>query len=138
MNNSHSLTEVSESWFDQHVLGSDGPLLVVFWTDGCDTCERLLALLRNSVIRDQRSPTVVLINRKQSPALAARLGVISVPALLLFDRGNLCYQFVGEISRSELADLLARASLTNTRGEKQGQRPASPCNHYPASGGREQ
>jgi thioredoxin-like negative regulator of GroEL len=41
----------------------------------------------------------------------ARLGILSVPAVLLFRGGTVGYQFIGELSRHELDELLARVCI---------------------------
>jgi thioredoxin 1 len=106
-----SILEASEHWFEENVLQVKRAVLAVFWQEDCAACKRLLSLLRRTAPFTPAFPTIALLNRNECSALAARLGIISVPALLFFHEGISSYQFVGEISRRELDELLARAAL---------------------------
>ena len=57
--------------------------------------------------------TIAKASLAESPGLAARFGVVSAPSLLLLRGGTVCYQFVGELSRGELDELLTRARADN-------------------------
>jgi thioredoxin 1 len=70
-------------------------------------------LLANAAPRCGGLATIAKASPTESPGLAARFGIVSVPTILLFSGGTVCYQFVGELSRRELDELLARATGRN-------------------------
>ena len=121
MNTCGWVLELSEESFAQHVANSEKPVVLVFWQDGCARCNRVLKLLRDSASRVNGKLLVALISKNQSSTLAARFGITSVPTLLCWHRGSVCYEFVGELSRSELEDITEKLSLLNRAGEEQNQ-----------------
>ncbi len=106
----NTIIKLTDSSFDEQVMKSKLPVLLAFCADGCSASQRLLTLLADSAPRCRNSITIAKASPDESPGLAARFGVVSAPAVLLFSDGTVCYQFVGELSRRELDDLLARAS----------------------------
>jgi thioredoxin 1 len=88
-------------------------VLLAFCADGCDTSQKLLALLANAAPRCEGFVKIAKVSLAESPGLAACFGVVSAPSLLLLRGGTVCYQFVGELSRCELDELLTRARADN-------------------------
>ena len=78
---------VNSSTFDQHVLRSDLPVLVDFYADWCGPCKALAPTLEQ-VAAENPQARVVKVNIDDSPELAARYGVKSVPRLLVFKDGR--------------------------------------------------
>jgi len=107
--NSNTMIEITDHSFAKRVVQSEVPVLLAFCVAGCSASQRLLALLADSAPRCRGFTTIAIASPGESPELTARFGIVSVPAVLLFSGGTVCYQFVGELSRRELDDLLARA-----------------------------
>jgi len=112
MNFQHSIVEINDRSFAEKVIQSKVPVLLAFCADGCVAGQKLLALLADTAPR-RGSVTLAKASPTESPELAARLGIVSVPAVLLFSGGAVCYEFMGELSRRELDELLARAAGRN-------------------------
>jgi thioredoxin 1 len=107
------MIEITDHSFAERVVQSKLPVLLAFCADGCSASQRLLTLLANAAPRCRGSITIAKASPDEFPGLAARFGIVSVPAVLLFSGGTVCYQFVGELSRRELDELLARAAGRN-------------------------
>ena len=121
-----SIAEVTESSFGQQVLQSELPALVAVCSEGSTASQTLLRLLEAWMPQAQGRLRVFRLSPDGLSGLAERLGVPSAPSLLLFSRGTVCYQYTGQVSRPELNDLLARASLLGVGREAEtpvGQRP---------------
>ena len=108
----HSIVEINDRSFAEKVIQSKVPVLLAFCADNCSASQRLQTLLANAA-RGHCFATIAKASPDESPGLAARFGVVSAPAVLLFSGGTVCYQFVGELSRRELDELLARAARKN-------------------------
>lgn len=106
-----SIPEVNGASFSQRVLQSELPALVVVCGKGGTASQTLLKLLERWAPQAQGRLRVFRLSADGSSGLAERFGVSSAPSLVLFSRGLVCYQFMGEVSRGELDELLARASL---------------------------
>lgn len=105
----NTIIKLTDSSFDEQVMKSKLPVLLVFCANGCSASQKLLTLLADSAPRSRGFITIAKASPTESPELAGRFGIVSVPAVLLFSGGTVCYQFVGELSQRELDELLARA-----------------------------
>ena len=118
------LEELSEESFVDRVLRSELPVLVVVWIKGAE--QELLTLLEEWAPRAGSRLGIFGFNAERSPGLVGRFGIPLAPGLALFNRGVLSYQFVGEVSRQELEEVLERGGGPKALEEGGG-----------ASGGRE-
>lgn len=112
-----SIPEVSEASFRERVLQSEQPALVTVCGTGGTANRTLLKLLEEWAPQARGRLRVFRLSADGSCGLAERFGVPSGPSLVLFSRGVVCYQFTGEVSRGELDELLARASLLGVARE---------------------
>lgn len=108
-----TIIEIADLSFADRVVQSKLPRLLAFCADGCSASQKLLALLANAAPRCGGFVTIAKANPTEPPALAARFGVVSAPSFRLLRGGAVCYQFVGELSRRELDELLTRARADN-------------------------
>ena len=108
MTSKHSILEINDRSFAEKVMLSKVPVLLAFYADDCVGSQRLETLLTNAA-RGHHLAMIAKTSLKKSPELVSRLGIVSVPAVLLFNGGIVCYQFIGELSRRELDELLLRA-----------------------------
>jgi thioredoxin 1 len=113
MTSPNTIIEITDRSFTECVVQSKMPVLLAFCADGCSASQRLLALLANATPRCRGFVRIAKASPAASPGLAARFGVVSAPSLLLLRGGTVCYQFVGELSRGELDELLSRARADN-------------------------
>ena len=101
------------------MLQSELPALVAVCGKGGTASQTLLKLLEGWAPQAQGQLQVFRLSADGSSGLAERFGVPSAPSLVLFSRGGVCYQFTGEVSRGELDELLARASLLRVARERE-------------------
>jgi thioredoxin 1 len=102
-----SVLHVSESDFAQEVLHSKVPVLVDFYADWCGPC-RMLAPVIEEVAREMSGVKIVKVNVDHAPALADRYGISGIPALLVFNNGEVTAQEMGLASKSEVKAMLRR------------------------------
>ena len=93
---------LDEHTFDETVSGSTTPVLVDFWAEWCGPC-KMIAPVLEEIARDQAGRvTIAKINVDDSPAIAQRFGVMSIPTLLLFKDGELTHRMVGAKGKGQL------------------------------------
>ncbi len=95
--------------FEKEVLLSDVPVLVDFWAPWCPPCRAISPTL--DAISEEMSgkAKIVKIDVDDEPEVAARYGVSSIPALLLFKGGQQVGQLVGAHPKSTISNLITNA-----------------------------
>jgi thioredoxin 1 len=83
----------SESEFD--ALVGSGKVLVDFWATWCGPCQMMGKAIESELEPAMPDLTVVKVNVDEAPELAAKFGVMSIPALFCFKDGVRCGQFTG-------------------------------------------
>lgn len=86
---------VSSSEFQSKVLDAQGPVLVDFFATWCGPCKMLAPTLDEVASETAGKATVYKLDIDQSPEIAQRYGVMSVPTLMVFENGQVKNQAVG-------------------------------------------
>jgi len=103
--------ESAEQLLIRQALESELPLLVVVWTDGTGIGQGFLRLLEEWAPQADGRLQIFRLDAARSPKLAKLLGIPLAPGLALFSQGVMRYQFIGNMSRRELDEVLERASI---------------------------
>ena len=84
---------ITKENYEAEVLKSAQPVLLDFWASWCGPC-RMLSPVVDEVAEERTDVKVGKVNVDEQPELAAEFGVMSIPALLLFENGKLVRQAV--------------------------------------------
>jgi thioredoxin 2 len=94
--------EVTDSRFEEQVLGSPLPVLLDVWAPWCVPCrgmEPVVAELASSLAGKVR---VAKLNIDDNPQAAARLRILGVPTLIVFKNGREVTRMIGARDRGEV------------------------------------
>lgn len=78
---------ITEATFDTEVLGSEQPIIVDFWADWCGPCHAVAPVL-DEIVAEHEGIRLAKVNIDEEPALASRFGILSIPAMVLFEGGE--------------------------------------------------
>ncbi|MFT7642493.1 MAG: thioredoxin 1, partial [Pirellulaceae bacterium] len=101
--------EVTDADFAEKVLASTAPVVVQFCADWCAPCKKAKPII-DEVAYEQRWQTKVYrADMDKSPKMAARFGITAIPALAVFEDGELKAITLGLREKSTYFELLAEA-----------------------------
>jgi thioredoxin 1 len=106
---SEKVMAFTDANFEQEVLKSDLPVLVDFWATWCAPCKAIAPLI--DLVADEYAGKVKVgkVNVDESQATPAKFNVRGIPTLILFKGGAVVDQIVGQVPKSQLDALLAKA-----------------------------
>lgn len=94
--------------FEEEVLNSQVPVLIDFWAVWCNPCKMLSPVIDEIANESDGSYKVGKINVDEEPELAAKFRVMSIPTLLVFDKGEIAAKSVGVQSKNKIMDMLGK------------------------------
>jgi len=102
--------EITDSNFDETVIKSDVPVVVDFWAEWCKPCLQIAPSLEELAKEYKGNIKIVKLNIDKNPEIPTQLGVRSIPALFLYNRGKIISTKTGSYPKNIL-DVWIRGSL---------------------------
>ena len=103
---SDNIVHTNDSSFEADVLNSDKPALVDFWAEWCGPCKMIAPIVEEAAGEYADKLSVVKLNVDESPNIAQKFGIRSIPTLMLFKDGAVQAQKLGAMSKSQLTEFL--------------------------------
>jgi thioredoxin 1 len=95
-------TKTTDKSFADDVLLSDKPVLVDFWAEWCGPCKQIAPSLEEISNEHEADLKIVKLNIDENPAIARDYQVMSIPTLILFEKGLPVKQIVGAKPKAAL------------------------------------
>ena len=93
---------VTDASFQADVLDSDTPVLVDFWAEWCGPCKMIAPALEEISDELAGQVTIVKMDIMENPDVPGRIGVQSIPLMVLYKNGERVAEKLGAAPKSQL------------------------------------
>ncbi|MHB9003891.1 MAG: thioredoxin [Coriobacteriia bacterium] len=97
-----AVRDISSADFSAEVLDASTPVVVDFWAPWCGPCRVVGPELEKLSERLGEAVKFVKVNVDENREIAMEYGIMSIPSILKFDRGQVAGQVVGAKSADAL------------------------------------
>ncbi len=100
--------ELTEDNFTSEVLEADVPVMIDFWAPWCGPCRMVAPIIDSIADKYEGKIRVAKVNLDEHPALASEYGVRSIPAIFIFNNGEVAERAVGVQPEDTLSAMIDR------------------------------
>jgi thioredoxin 1 len=92
--------------FTKEVLESDIPVMVDFWAAWCGPCRMVGPFIEQVANEFSGKAKVGKVNIDEQEDLAAQYGIMTIPTIMVFHKGEIVDKVVGAVPKSTLTQML--------------------------------
>ena len=100
-----SIIHITAENYEAQVQNAAGKVLLDFWAPWCGPC-RMIAPFLEEIAAEDESVTIGKINVDEEMALAAKFGIVSIPTLIVMEKGEAVQTAVGYRPKADILKLL--------------------------------
>jgi len=100
-----AVIHLNETNFEQEALQSECPVLLDFYADWCGPC-KMISPIVHEIAEESEAYKICKIDVDESPELAAKYRVMSIPTLIVLKEGEVKQQAVGARNKEAILTML--------------------------------
>src|SRR5207302_8303392 len=102
-----TLTALTDATFEEEINAADQPVLVDFWAEWCGPCKLINPILEDLATEYDGRLRIVKVDVDESPDVARRYEIMSIPTPVLFQEGVAKKRMIGAKGKGQLVQELA-------------------------------
>jgi thioredoxin len=103
------VVQFTDANFEQEVLKSEKPVLVDFWAPWCAPCRKVGPVVEELAESYNGRVKVGKVNVDDNSKTAEAYNVMTIPTLVLFNKGGVMDKLVGALPKERLEKLIKKA-----------------------------
>ena len=103
-------TTLNQETFETTLKTAAKPVLVDFWAEWCGPCKMIAPVLEELAAEQEGKALIAKVNIDESPELAERFGITTIPTLVVFKNGQPVKRLQGVQSKPTLAAAIAEVA----------------------------
>ena len=100
-----SAVHINNHNFQEEVVNSEKKVLLDFWAPWCGPCQMVLPIIEE-IANERTDIKVGKINVDENPELAKQFRVMSIPTLIVMEKGDVLNRVTGYRPKEDILDLL--------------------------------
>ncbi|MCY7346452.1 MAG: thioredoxin [Pyrinomonadaceae bacterium] len=108
---SDSIKSIGDADFKTKITGSEKAVLVNFWANWSAPSKMMMPSLE-AVAAECREVAVYKLDTDQNASVSNQYGVMSLPTLLIFKKGELVNSLVGAATKAAIKNMVAAANAS--------------------------
>jgi len=100
-----SVVNVTQDNYEKEVTNSSVPVLIDFWASWCGPC-RMLSPVIEEIASEVKDKKICKVNVDEQPELARKFGVMSIPTLVVMNKGELVKKTLGVQPKNAVLSML--------------------------------
>jgi len=104
-----NVVEFNDQNFDSDVLGAGSPVLVDFWAVWCGPCKAIAPIVQEIANDYSGKVKVGKMDVDSNNQVAMKYGIRSIPTLMLFNKGEVVDQVIGNVGKESIESMISKA-----------------------------